>query len=92
MDATVLTAAFESDLLDPEVPRFPAIAVTPPILRRAARLCASHGLRAYDAVQLSSAMSARDADPACNSFACYDAGLRDAAAAHGLALFPKQAP
>lgn len=90
LDAAVLTAAFEADLLDPEAPRFVAVAISAPILTRAARLCASHGLRAYDAVQLSCALTARDADPGCESFACFDADLRDAAAAHGLSPFPEK--
>ncbi len=49
----------------------------------------AYGLRAYDAVQLASAEAARAADPGCDSFACFDASLRDAAAGAGFALYPR---
>lgn len=57
------------------------------LLEDAARLTAQ-GLRAYDAVQLASAVRARAADPELVSFACFDAGLRRAAARAGFSLIP----
>jgi uncharacterized protein len=90
-DATrLLTADFEADYFGvaEELPRFAAIALTPRVLDEAARLCALHGLHAYDAIQLSSARLARDADPECTSVAAFDVSLRTAAALEGFALVP----
>lgn len=47
-----------------------------------------HPLRAHDAVQLASALAVRAADSEVVGFACFDAGLRGAAAAEGLVLAP----
>ncbi len=89
-DAQVLTAAFEADYFgdEGEFPRFLSLATTPAVLDEAARLCAVHGLRAYDAVQLSSALAARAAVPGCQALVAFDARLRGAAAAEGLDLLP----
>lgn len=89
--AQALTQAFEADYYgDTEgaEPRFVAVATTAEVLDQAAGLCATHGLRAYDAVQLSSALAAREAAPDCSMFAAYDEGLRRAAAAEGFGLVP----
>ena len=89
-DAGLLTAAFEHDFYgDAAVPpRFGVVAASDHVLALAARLAASHGLRAYDAVQLSSAIAARGADPACVLFICFDDVLRAAAAIEGFTLVP----
>lgn len=89
-DARLLVADFEADYFgaDDEPPRFAAVAATAGILDEAARLCAAHGLRAYDAVQLSSALAARRADESCTAFAVFDRALRGAAAAEGFDLVP----
>lgn len=89
-DAEVLVSAFEADYRGGpgERPAFAAVALTTAVLEAAAEVAASHGLRAYDAVQLSSALAARDADPSCTRFACFDAVLRDAAARAGFSLLP----
>jgi predicted nucleic acid-binding protein len=88
--ATVLGADFEADYYgtfdEPE--RFSVVGLPPPLLDEGARLAAVHGLRAYDAVQLASATAARQADPGCQSFACFDRGLRVAARNEGLRLIP----
>jgi uncharacterized protein len=91
-DARLLSADFEADYFgaDSEPPRFAAVATTARIFDQAARLCASHGLRAYDAVQLSSALAARHADEGCTAFAAFDRSLRTAAAAEGFDLVPGQ--
>lgn len=89
--ARTLTQAFEADLYgdtDGTPPRFVTVATTATTLDRAAGLCATHGLRAYDAVQLSSALATRDAVPECSTFAAYDEILRQAAAAEGFELLP----
>jgi hypothetical protein len=53
------------------------------VLESAAELTGTHGLRTYDAVQLTCALAAGEVDPDCNEFACYDENLRAAAAARG---------
>lgn len=93
-DAGLLAADFEADYFgaDSEPPRFVAVATTAGILDDAARLCASHGLRAYDAVQLSSALAVRHSDQSCTAFAVFDRSLRRAAAAEGFDLVPASLP
>lgn len=88
--AQVLTAAFEADLFGTRTtsPVFTSVDVSPAMLDAAARLCATHDLRAYDAVQLATALAIRDADPDCAAFAAFDAQLRRAAAAEQFALVP----
>lgn len=83
-DARLLSDAFAEDLRS----RFAATAASGAILGHAGALVAVHPLRAYDAVQLASALAARKADPACTDFACFDGALRDAAAAEGLTPVP----
>ncbi len=89
-EAQVLTAEFEADYHGTveEDPRFVVVGTTVEILDQAARLCATHGLRTYDSVQLSTAMATRNADPECGALAAFDASLRAAASAEGLELVP----
>lgn len=88
-EASVLVAGFEADCRPVTGdPRFVVIGVTPSILDGAARLCAVHGLRAYDAVQLSSACAAGAVLPECRTFAAFDKDLRAAAAAEGFRVLP----
>lgn len=89
-NAQVLAGAFEADYYGTaeEGPRFAVVATTVEILDQAATLCATHGLRAYDAVQLSTALATRRADPACSVMAAFDASLRVAASAEGLDVLP----
>ncbi|HWB67294.1 MAG TPA: type II toxin-antitoxin system VapC family toxin [Mycobacteriales bacterium] len=86
----VLTEAFEADFYgtDDEPPRFAAVVAGEAVFDRAAALCAAHGLRAYDAVQLACALAAREASPDCATLAAYDENLRRAAAAEGFRLMP----
>jgi len=89
-DAAVLTAEFEADYFgdEDEAGRFAILGLPAALLDDAARLVATQGLRAYDAVQLASARAARVAEPRCATFACCDQALRSAAAAEGFALVP----
>ena len=89
-DAEVLVAAFEADYhgTDREEPVLAAVALAPAVLESAAQVTATHSLRAYDAVQLASALAARKADPGCTEFACFDDDLRAAAARSGFSLIP----
>jgi predicted nucleic acid-binding protein len=89
--ASLLVGAFELDFhgdADSQ-PRFAIVSLTEPVLIVAAREAARHALRAYDAVQLASALAVREADPRCSHFACFDAELRRAANREEFALVPK---
>lgn len=88
--ARVLTTAFEADWSGSgdQTPRFTAVAPAVSVLDGAAHLCAVHGLRAYDAVQLACAIAARAALPECDTFAVFDRELGRAAAAEGFTLLP----
>lgn len=89
-DTQVLTDEFEADYFGSagEEPRFAAVMPTAGVLDRAARMLATRGLRAYDAVQLASACAVRAADPECGEFAAFDEALRAAALAEGFSLRP----
>jgi len=91
--AGILVGAFELDFHgDLESgPRFTIVSLTEPVLIAAAREAASHALRAYDAVQLASALAVREIDPRCSHFACFDAELRRAASRAGFVLLPEAA-
>ena len=86
-DARTLVRAFEHDLAS-TTGRLVALPLTNEILERAAELTATHGLRAYDAVQLASARAARLIEPECSTFAAFDGELSEAAAREGFALLP----
>jgi predicted nucleic acid-binding protein len=89
--ARILTSAFELDFhgeLESQ-PRFTIVSLTEPVLVAAAREAARHALRAYDAVQLASALAVRAADPRCSDFACFDAELRRAASREGFTVVPE---
>lgn len=92
-DAQLLTSAFEADWSGTvSAPgRFAVVAITAELLDEAARLCARHGLRAYDAIQLASAVAARNVNSECD-LAVYDQPLRRAAAAEGFSLLPPALP
>jgi predicted nucleic acid-binding protein len=87
-DAGVLVADFEADYFGDvdSAPRFSVISVTAAIMDAAARLLGVHGLRAYDAMQLASALAVADVVPEGIDFLAYDRGLTAAAAAEGLAV------
>lgn len=67
---------------------FHIVDLTDDVLETAVRSLSRHALRAYDAVQLASAMLARAADAALIEFTCFDVELRKAARAEGFALLP----
>lgn len=93
LDATttrVFLDNFEADFFGDELmpSRFSVLGLSEDVLDEAARLVAVHPLRAYDALQLASALAARAADPDCTGFACFDSALRTAATVEGLAVVP----
>lgn len=67
---------------------FTVLAVTDAILDEAARSVARHPLRAFDAVQVASALAARLADEDITEFACFDEALSSAAHAEGFSVVP----
>jgi uncharacterized protein len=71
-----------------ERPGYGVIRPSEQVLRSAAEMVRSHSLRALDAIQLASALMARELIPECTTFACFDVRLRAAAADHGFALVP----
>jgi uncharacterized protein len=89
-DASVLCDEFEADYFgtDDETVRFAVIGLAEQILDTAAELVSAQGLRGYDAVQLATAVRAREADPDCRELAAFDAELRQAAARTGFRLVP----
>jgi len=91
--ASVLVSAFEVDFHgDPNSDaRFTIVPPGESVLIIAARETARHALRAYDAVQLASALAVRELDPRCNEFACFDIELRRAASRAGFLLLPDTA-
>lgn len=90
VSAQIAASAFEADYFGAQspTPAFAVMAVTDQVLNKAASLAAREGLRAYDAVQLSTALALRELDPQCDSFACFDSDLRVAAAKHTFRLIP----
>lgn len=84
-EARTLIAEFGFELADSSQ-RYFVVGVTDPIIELASEIVVSHDLRAYDSVQLASAIATRDADPNCTTFACFDARLAEAAGAEGFDL------
>ena len=87
-DASVLVGEFEWDWFG-EPARdvsFAVLAVTGEILDESARSVSRHPLRAFDAVQLASALAARAADSDLATFACFDETLSEAARAEGFTV------
>ncbi|MCX6461229.1 MAG: type II toxin-antitoxin system VapC family toxin [Actinobacteria bacterium] len=70
--------------------RLLALEVTMSILADAERAVARHGLRAFDAVQLATAMAARSALGGLDGVATSDGALADAALAEGFAGLPRE--
>jgi uncharacterized protein len=85
-DALLLLRAFRADYERSlgTSPRFTVISVTDEILRRAAELTGEHGLRAYDSVQLASALTVRGISGDCDTLAAFDRALVSAALLEGM--------
>jgi hypothetical protein len=83
--AAILDRAFIADVRDG---RFAVIPVDEAVVGRSLACVRRHRLRGADAVQLASALMAREADPAVGAMAVFDRRLRTAATAEGLALLP----
>jgi predicted nucleic acid-binding protein len=87
-NAAVLVQQFQADYLGTAftAPAFDFIAITDGVLADAASLVAAHPLRAYDAVQLASAIRAKDVDSSLDQFCAYDQQLVSAASAEGFVI------
>ncbi len=86
-DAALLVRAFLADCAEPgDASPFVTVAVLAGILRHATQLVARNPLRAYDAVQLASALAAQEALGEPVAFAAADRALNTAAASEGLVL------
>lgn len=72
--------------LDADWDRYLRIDVNPGLARLAGTLAERHGLRAYDAVHLASALEAGTQLGALPVFACWDRALNAAAVREGLSL------
>lgn len=83
--AATLDRAFIADVRGG---RFSVLPVADGIVARSLACVRRHRLRGADAVQLASALMARDADPSVDKMAVFDRHLRAAASAEGLALLP----
>ena len=90
VEAGALVREFGSDWdgTRTESRRFQPVAATRSLLERAAALTGTHGLRSLDAIQLASALAARDAEPECRTMVVLDELLRRAAAAERFDLLP----
>lgn len=90
VDASTFIREFEADWhgAPHDPPRFRAIGVTESVLTRAAGLTRTHRLRTLDAIQLASALAARDAEPECRTMVVLDERLRSAAAAERFDILP----
>lgn len=83
--ASVLDRAFVADV---RRGRFEVLPVAEDVIARSFACVRRHRLRGADAVQLASALLAREADPAVSTMAVFDQRLRGAASAEGFALLP----
>jgi predicted nucleic acid-binding protein len=83
--ASTLDRAFVADV---RADRFAVIPVSDAVVARSLACVRRHRLRGADAVQLASALMAREADAAVSTLAVFDHRLRSAASAEGLALLP----
>ena len=59
------------------------------LIRDVARIAETHGLRAYDAIHLTSALKLKERLNASVVFGCWDAALKAAVRKVGLQLFPE---
>ncbi len=91
-DASVLVAAFGYDLRGStyQSPRYATVELVPTVLERAADLLPRHDLRAGDALQLASAVSARASLEFCDTFMSFDRRVRIAAATEGFVVMPAE--
>jgi predicted nucleic acid-binding protein len=84
-DASVLDRAFLADIRGG---RFHVLPVSQGVIARSFECVRRHRLRGADAVQLASALLAREAEPAVGEMAVFDQRLRVAASTEGFALLP----
>lgn len=88
--ASKLSRVFELDCSGTDLrdPRLAVVEVSAEIVQMAARFVAMYPLTASDAIQLATAVVARNLDGSYCVFGCFDKQLRSAAAAQGFELVP----
>ncbi|MFA5775743.1 MAG: type II toxin-antitoxin system VapC family toxin [Ilumatobacteraceae bacterium] len=91
-DAALLCADFAADIEgdDADGPRFSVISLVDEIIGTAARLVAIHAIRAYDAVQLATAIVVRTIAVDAIGFVTFDRNLHTAAASEGFTSLPHE--
>jgi uncharacterized protein len=87
VDSTAIMEAWQ-DFLS-HWPAFTRIPVSTSVVERAVGLAWQHGLRAYDAIQLTCALTWQESMAEKTIFACYDKNLRRAAKLEGLEAWPE---
>lgn len=87
-DAQTLVAAAVADLDDDD--RFVVVALTRDVIELAVTTVARHRLRAYDGVQLATALVVREVVRDLDVFVAFDVDLRTAASAEGFAVVPEE--
>ena len=83
--AAVLDRAFAADV---HAGRFVVLGLTERVVSRSLDVVRRHRLRGADALQLATALVAREADASIASVAAFDAALRAAASAEQFVLLP----
>lgn len=86
--ASAISREFESDLagLPGGSVAFTTVPTAGRVLMRAADVSRVHDLKSLDAIQLASATLAREVDPGCSRFVCFDKSLGDEALTLGFEL------
>ena len=89
-NTALLTKAFDGDWFDPEANWCWHQSIEPGevILDAAIQFAGLHGLRAYDAVELATAVAAPVEVPECTTFVAFDQQLRRAVVALGFSILP----
>jgi predicted nucleic acid-binding protein len=89
-EALHMVRQFEADWRSAGVAsrRYEPLPLRAPVLIRAAALTGTHRLRTLDAIQLASALTARDVEPECRTMVVLDERLRRAAATERFDLLP----
>jgi predicted nucleic acid-binding protein len=83
--AATLDRAFIADV---RAGRFAVLPLADAVVARSVACVRRHWLRGADALQLATALIAREEDPTVTTMAVFDRRLRNAASAEGLSLLP----
>lgn len=84
--AETVLSQFEADVTGHPASLLAVIPVNQLVVNLATRMTRVHGLRTLDAIQLATALAAREADPDCGEFASFDRKLNDSASRQGFSV------